>query len=264
MNKLYLFIIICLTTISGLKAQSNLSGQVLSSEDSSQVEGAHILNLSAQQQAISDQTGYFELLASIGDTLLISNVNFERKQLIIKELGKVIIKLQPKDIQLEEVLVTSMPATANAFKKQILDMDIIEDETIEIKGLMPVKPKGKIPANYDPSVSNSAAYAINKPISFITKKFNKSYKSKVKYYQLKASHGETIAFDKKFNRDLVEQLTALKSDDLTKFIIFMDIDRGFVLRSSEYEIAMHIKKQYTMYMQTVESDTLNINPSSDG
>ena len=118
---------------------------------------------------------------------------------------------------------------------------------IEIDGLMTIKPKGKIPKNYDPSYTNSLKYAVNKPISFLVKKLSKSHKNNVRYYQTIAGHGSTIASNKKYNPEIVMELTGLKREEVTNFIQYLDLDLAFIQRASEYEIAVRVLSEYETY-----------------
>jgi hypothetical protein len=238
--------ILLFSIISFVQAQE-IEGEVSSSSDNLPIEGSHIVNTTANKMAISDEKGRFHLLAKKGDTLVVSNINFNTKQFIVNNEAFLKISLNPAVIQLDEIRVTNLPETEAAFRKKLLDMEEIEDNSIKIDGLMPTKPKGKIPKNYDPNYTNSIGYAINKPISFIVKKLSKSHKNKVKYYQTVANHGNTISNSKKYNPQIVEELTGLKGDDLTNFIQYLDMDPAFVKRSSEYEIAAHILKEFDYY-----------------
>jgi hypothetical protein len=69
----------------------------------------------------------------------------------------------------------------------------------------------------------------------------------MKYYKLKAEKEDHIAADKKFNRSIVKELTGLEGEKLTRFIEFLDMDSGYVKRTSAYEIAVYIKEQFETY-----------------
>ena len=263
MKKLILNLTLVLGYIN-CQAQSTINGILLAENDSTSISSAHIINLSNEALAITDSKGAFSIKVEIGDTLLCSNVNYEQKVIKVINNESLRIFLKPKEIQLDEVVVTNMPSTSEAFKKQIIAMDIQNTDGMQIDGLLPVKPKGPIPKNYDPAYTNSVGYAINKPISFIVKKLSKSHKEKLKYYQLKANYGQTIAFDKKFNRELVAKLTNLNGDRLTAFIEYLDIDEAFVMRSSDYEIAVHIQKSFSQFEIDQATDSLQIEGTKEG
>lgn len=229
-----------------IQAQS-LDGKVISSADSLPIEGVHIVNTSINKMAISDENGHFKLITNRGDTLIVSNVNFNTKKFIVNNEKVLKIILNPAVIQLDEVRVSNLPETESDFRKRIIDMGAVEDDSFVVSGMPQAKPKGKIPKNYDPNYTNSLGYAINKPISFIVKKISKTHKNKLKYYQTVANKGNTISNNKKYNPEIVQELTGLKGHDLNDFIQYLDFDPAFVKRSSEYEIAARILKEYDYY-----------------
>ena len=71
--------------------------------------------------------------------------------------------------------------------------------------------------------------------------FNKSYKEKVKYYEVVASQSNSISNSYKYNRELVESLTGLKDAQLTDFMEYLNLDNSFISKASEYEIAARIR-----------------------
>ncbi|WP_041649942.1 carboxypeptidase-like regulatory domain-containing protein [Marivirga tractuosa] len=234
-------------SISALGQTQELQGEITSSADSSPIEGTHIVNTTANRMAISDENGSFYLIAKEGDTLVVSNVNYNTKQFIVKNSKFLTISLNPASIQLEEVRVSNLPETEADFRNRIVKMGVQADNSFEIAGMPPAKSKGKIPKNYDPDYTNSVGYAINKPISFIVKKISKAHKNKLKYYQTVANKESTISNSKKYNPEIVSELTGLKGDELTDFIQYLDLDPAFVKRSSEYDIAVRILKEFDYY-----------------
>ncbi|PTB91379.1 hypothetical protein C9994_15640 [Marivirga lumbricoides] len=245
MRKILLLLIFTIFCNGLLKAQ--LTGTLFSKQDNTVIEGAHIINTTKNQMAISSGLGVFTIEASSGDTLVISNISFNTKQLTVGSSREVEIWLMPADIQLDEVVVTNMPATQKAFKKRVIDMPMQDNGNFLPYGVTPGKPMGKIPANYDKNVTNSLGYIINKPVSFITKKLNKSYKEKVKYYEVVASQSNSISNSYKYNRELVESLTGLKDAQLTDFMEYLNLDNSFISKASEYEIAARIVREYEFY-----------------
>ncbi|SMG33920.1 CarboxypepD_reg-like domain-containing protein [Marivirga sericea] len=245
MKTFLLFIFLIFSTF-GLHAQS-LKGEVTSSEDGLPIDGVHLVNTTANNMAVSDENGRFMLVANKGDTIIASNINFNTKQFVINDEQFLSLTLNPAMIQLDEVRVSNMPDTEAEFRKKIIDMGEVENETFVPFGMTPNKSQGSIPKNYDPDYTKSLAYAINKPVSFIVKKLSKKHKNKVKYYQTVANQGNVIANNKKYNSEIVTELTGLKGDDLVHFMQYLDLDPAFIKRSSEYEIAARILKGYETF-----------------
>jgi hypothetical protein len=237
------FLVFTIFYLLSFTISAQMLGVVLSSEDSASIEGVHLINTSQNIMAISDERGHFELSAMRGDTVIVSNINFNTKQFVVKDADYLKFYLNPATIELEEVRVSNLPETASDFRKKLLEMDGTEN-TIEVAGLNPRKAVGAIPKNYDPNYTKSLGYAINKPISFLVKKISKNHKNKVKYYQTIANQQNSIANSEKYNPKLVTELTGLEGDALTDFMDFMSLSPSFIEKSTDYEIAVHILKEY--------------------
>jgi len=103
-------IIACFTFfILGFSIQAqtkNLDGQLIASDE---VEGLHILNKTAAKHTISNEDGSFVIPAKVSDTLVISGVKYQLKEVIITkaimELGSFNVMLVEDVSELREVIV---------------------------------------------------------------------------------------------------------------------------------------------------------------
>lgn len=254
---LAIFVLMCLST-EKIKSQQLISGLVLSSKDSTAIEGTHIMNISNNELAISTKSGSYEIKAKKLDTLLFSNINYKRRQFILVKLTPIVILLDPLTIQLEEVVVSDMPKSAAAFRKKVVGMEIQKKDNLKMEGLLPIKPKAPIPPLFQEEklfhfgFNGNFAPMLSIPLYYFPKKFSKKYKSEMKYYSLQAEKLSSVAFEKKFNNTMLENLTKLHGDSLIKFIQFLDIDPSFVRRATDYEIAIHVKEQLILFKEKKE------------
>jgi hypothetical protein len=90
-----------------LSAQrKDLNGQLIAEDE---VEGIHILNKTASKYDISDEDGKFIILAKANDTLFISGLKYQVKEVVITEsmvkLGSFSVELIEKINELDEVIV---------------------------------------------------------------------------------------------------------------------------------------------------------------
>lgn len=90
-----------------LQAQrSEIKGKLIASDD---VEGIHILNKTASKFTISNDKGEFTIVAKATDTLFISSLVYENKEIIITEeqenSNSIKIKLEEKVSELDKVVV---------------------------------------------------------------------------------------------------------------------------------------------------------------
>lgn len=86
--------------------RKDLKGQLVASGD---VEGIHILNKTASKYAISNEDGSFLIFAKATDTLFISGLKYDNRDVIItkpmEDLGSFSIQLIEKINELDEVIV---------------------------------------------------------------------------------------------------------------------------------------------------------------
>jgi hypothetical protein len=244
--KILLSFILVSFTIHKSQAQ-NITGTILSSNDSLSVEGAHILNITKKKMDVSSQLGNFNIRGEIGDTLVVSNVNFKTKQFVVNTSKPITITLNPANIQLEEVIVSNMPITENDFRKKLIEMPMQDNGKLVPFGVTPGNLMPNIPVIYDKRVINSLGYAISNPIEYTVSKFNSKFKEKVKYWAIQADLDNSILRNKKYNRELVASLTGLDGDDLTSFINYMNLTDYYLNSASEYEIAERIKEEFEEY-----------------
>lgn len=127
----------------------SITGIIQSSTDGLSIKGAHILNISQNKMAISSELGNFSLQAAIGDTLVISNINYITKQLIINIKDRISILMKPNLIQLDEVIVSNLPKTANDFRKKLIAMPMQDNGKFLPYGMKPAKPRVEIPPLYN-------------------------------------------------------------------------------------------------------------------
>ncbi len=88
----FLFTFFCLTALFSQKGkQFELTGTVFS--DSLFVENVHIINKTNFKGTITNNLGKFMLPVKVGDTLLISHINFEVQKLVISVTDSLIAKI---------------------------------------------------------------------------------------------------------------------------------------------------------------------------
>lgn len=246
---IFTFSVLC---IFKLNAQERLSGLLIDKTTNEPIEGCHIINLSKKTLAISNTEGKFKIEVHTFDTLLVSNINYERRQFIIKQITPLVIYMSPLIIQLDEVEVRNMPKNANIFREKLKQME--EQEPFRIYGVPQAKPKAVIPPLFQED--NSLRFWENGrilppaviDIYVIPKMFNRKYKAKMKYYELKAGKDTLILNNKRFNREIVSRIVGLEGDLLTDFISLMKVDDEFIESCTDYEIAIFIKEKYHEFM----------------
>lgn len=124
----------------------------------------------------TSESGKFQIISELGDTLIVSYVGFKSKQLVVKNFDFHLIPLKKDFIEFDEVRVTNFPEDMNQFKRKIIDQEMVEIDSLIAFGVTPGKPKGKVPKLYhretdvvfgtDDQFNSSDTI----PISYFTKK----------------------------------------------------------------------------------------------
>ncbi|WP_299556323.1 TonB-dependent receptor [Seonamhaeicola sp.] len=99
-----LLILFCLFGVHDLVAQQTINGTI-TSPDKSPLPGASIVIKGTTKGVQSDFDGGFTLEASVGDTLVISYIGFETKEIIVTNDTTYKIELQENLSQIDEVVV---------------------------------------------------------------------------------------------------------------------------------------------------------------
>ncbi|RTE52674.1 hypothetical protein EHW67_15470 [Arenibacter aquaticus] len=111
MIPIYLFCLIFGVFSKGLVAQDfikTLEGKVYSIDGD--VAATHVLNTTTKKAAITDLNGFFSIPVQLNDTLVISAVQYKRKEIVVTtailESKFLSIPLEESNIALDEVVVT--------------------------------------------------------------------------------------------------------------------------------------------------------------
>lgn len=128
----YLFLLFCL--FAGISAISQEKQQLSGKIEAENIEAPiHIINITQKKGGVSDKNGNFTIEVSKGDKLLISSVQFQRKEL--KVTDKVLkaeilrIKLLPAITELDQVNLHEL--TGN-LKTDIANIDVVDMPIIKV------------------------------------------------------------------------------------------------------------------------------------
>jgi len=159
--KLILLLILPITAIS-----QNITGKIYDSKTT--IKGATIYNTTKNQINHTNENGYFEIVASINDTIIFHSLFHHQKTLIINESyfnETMVIELKKKINELDEILLTN----------EIKDIIFNEQKYTADIGLQIQNDMKKHPYYYKPSNGN-----IGNTLNEVSKLIGKLFKSKKK------------------------------------------------------------------------------------
>lgn len=118
MIRLLYFIVFCITNLlfSQEKNAFECHGKV--NADMTNLEGIYVINLKTENAAVTDSKGYFTIKASVGDTLLLSSVQFKsvKKEIRWQEIQShmFFVSMEPILNELKEVVVKRPSVSAES------------------------------------------------------------------------------------------------------------------------------------------------------
>lgn len=227
-----------------------LTGQVISAEDKSPIGTASVLNISSEKGTTSDTLGFFHIQAGKEDTLKISHVGYIARYIPLKDSADqkfFTIRLHKAYHMLNQVDVKSLSWLK--FKHKIITEPAEEPERFgtdtALTGL------DKATSDY---VNSGPGVGISIPLGIQTDR-QKQY---AKLEKLKKRDKKDDAIRSKFNNKLLRRITGLKGQELTDFVLWLEVSDAFLLHASQYTIVEYIRKMYTRYrkLRQAAGDTL--------
>jgi hypothetical protein len=240
MNKSYFLSLIFLLLLFCLQLSAQdvarveplLKGQLIDAEGQTPISFAHITNLQRGLRTISDSSGFFNLPASTGDTLLISSVTYGQHKVAVppKSEKRFRIELLPNVYELEEVVIQSLPSERK-FKEMLLGMDSPEKEDkldLNLPAELPLAPA---------SGDGAVGVSFGGGISGLAGKFSKKERGRRFAAEMKVREEREVYIHTKFNRDIVQHVTGLEDDEkLDAFMKYCVLSEDFLYKASDYEI----------------------------
>lgn len=114
LNCLLMFVFFCTNCFSQEK-YALISGKIISFNNS--VGHVHIVNLNSKTGTVSNDSGEFELIVSLNDTLLFSSIEYEIKKIKMTEnfikYKRILVELIPYVNELDEIYIEGLTGNLN-------------------------------------------------------------------------------------------------------------------------------------------------------
>ncbi|MCS7004833.1 MAG: carboxypeptidase-like regulatory domain-containing protein [Cytophagales bacterium] len=125
---------------SELFAQSRgniqLSGIVIEGDSAHGISGAHIYEINFRYGTITNQAGFFTILAEIGDTLIISAIGYKKKMFIVPQVSQVgltvLLDMETENYVLPVVEIFPYP-NEKIFKQAFLSMGLPDENYLAMQ-----------------------------------------------------------------------------------------------------------------------------------
>ena len=229
------------------KEKIKINGIIYDAKTSERIPFVHIIDVTLNTGTSADDNGNFSLTTNRGDSIKFTAVGYSDFYILlndsIRNNSYQVIRLEPKAYLLE-----SMDFYANDPMKGFYLKDIPRD-TIKIYGN-----KGAPGASYWNVLPNGGSGYVEAFANLFSKRAKQEKKlaqileeERMLKMQEEAEIVQRKTSEEKYNADLVNRITDLEGEDLENFILEFKPSRGFILRATEYEIALQIVESYREY-----------------
>ena len=224
-----------------------INGVIYDAKSSERIPFVHIIDISLNTGTSADDNGNFSFTTNRGDSIKFTAVGYSDFFMLlndsIKNNSYQVIKLEPKAYLLE-----SMDFYANDPMKGFYLKDIHRD-TIKLGNT-----KGAPGASYWNVLPNGGSGYVEAFANLFSKRAKQEKKlgqileeERLFKMQEEAELVNRKTSEEKYNSKLVNRITDLDGQALENFIQEFKPSRGFILRATEYEIALQIVESYREY-----------------
>ncbi|PKP34055.1 MAG: hypothetical protein CVT98_11095 [Bacteroidetes bacterium HGW-Bacteroidetes-15] len=208
---------------------------------------AHIINTGQKKGIIADMLGYFKMPVSIGDTLIISALNFH--QMKIPSWGQFSsdslyypIRLTPRSYEIREVRITRF-GSYQRFIREVTNMDLPKSEQELLQERLQEYFRNQITKlNLISAPSEGGGFVFGKDWLAIQKE------------KIEEKRAEELLWNlilRKFSAGIVNELTGLEGIEAIKFMEYCNFTEGYLLLSSDYEVRKSILDKFEAYKQAL-------------
>lgn len=205
--------------ISARAQQNTVQGLVMEKSGVSRIANVSVFNMKSGARVLSNELGLFQIVASVGDTLLLSKSGYTDIVKPLLSMTDLVLQMQ-RVIELEEVRVTSQS------KKE--ELDEFRDH---------YRKKGSYYAGKPPLL----AYVFQ-PVTALYELFGKTPNQAQRFNLFYLKELEQTEIDRRFNPSAIGRITALTDDDLKNFMVTYRPGYESLNRMDEYAFINYVKR----------------------
>ncbi|MCQ2608806.1 MAG: carboxypeptidase-like regulatory domain-containing protein [Bacteroidales bacterium] len=235
-----LFVVfLCMATLSF--SQKIFSGRIVDADTKEAVVKAYVENSSKHLICESNSDGRFEIYAELGDTLVFSSIGYFWAKHIVSDEHNLVFHLAPQVYEIGTVL-KMFPYSYEELTRKVLSMKPVEDTlklNLEHEPFLPINTHQAGQLNYTIDGALTALYNAT----------NRHARNAVKAAELLNHKENILIINKKFNKQMVVEMTNIPDEYFDRFITFCDFSDDFLLNTSEFQIIMAICFKYDCFVE---------------
>jgi hypothetical protein len=217
-----------------------LTGEILQEDGITPLQDVHVYNQNNRQVNVSDPTGFFSMYVSKVHVLRFSSVGYEPFYFSIP--GDFSSDVYYVQIEMKSRTVPLRAITIYGEEEKTVSMLTREKSQNSLGDIQLGTLRGKAKP-VEPTLEN--------PMSLLWDWFSREGKEKRKLKAILARDEIRSAVDKRFESDLIWELTGLYGEELEKFKRYCNLPEGFVIDANEYDFLLSVKSCYYKYKNQV-------------
>ena len=223
-------------------------GRIIDSETGQGIPFTHILNESMRSATISDTLGRYVIHGRVSDTLVFSILGYLGKYIVLNESNSretVITRLVARTYDIAEVKVFGY-SSYSQFKRDFQRLRLPDTKTDQLRANlhMAALEIGK-EAKYQLAMEKAARGGNLASVKILSPEEIQRLKLK----EIMKEERIQAVIDKKFNRQIIGDLTGLKDVELDDFMLFCKLDRQFLLKANQYDILVKVLEKLEEFKQ---------------
>lgn len=228
--KIYAFLIFLILINFSLKAQDFIvKGVVLEKGSNIRVALSEITNLRTKIGVGSNDLGFFQLKALVGDTLLITKRNLTDQRIVVRGTQDILIYLVRESTMLNEVTIVG-----NTKKQDLADIK----KEFQNKG---VYKGGKTPL----------LSVLSNPLNALYNLFGKDPKNARRFGRYADNEIKQSQIDVYFNQSIIKNNTELRGDTLERYMLNFRPEFDKAQYWNSYDYIKYIKESSKKFTDTL-------------
>jgi hypothetical protein len=249
MRYLVVFFLLC-TSVATFSQENTtiqkVSGTIQNDNTLLPIANVNVINLNKAIGTTTNTKGYFEIEASVNDTLHISFIGFQSLKVrvtndwIKNKTTK--IQLTEKAIALEEVII--MPYNLTGYLE--IDSKLIpmrENYRYSISGLQ----QGYEAGEYSPNAFGRVMGSIFNPADMLYNFFGKKPKELKRLKEIKKDNSVREMLESKYDREMIAVLLGIDKQELAEIMERCNYSEAFVKSANDLQIMDAISQCYEEY-----------------
>jgi hypothetical protein len=229
----FIILLVCFASLSTANAQQPflLKAYAMSIDSSKTIPLANVLNKNTNQKFIGSRLGLFKAMISLNDTLIITAIGYDTQVIPVVTIAPenkndtIQIYMRPKAYALKDV----------TFVYSNKKRDSIALRAAEYLSSDPLL------NNYD-RVLNRNQGGIMSPLTALWNEYSKAGQD-MKRFEEFVRHAEMLKqVNTRYNKKTIKRATGLDDEYLDDYILYCNINRNFVLNSSDYDLILEMRQ----------------------